>query len=340
MSLRSPRKGVGPDAASSRPPRRRLLSLLAALAEGGPMYGGQAVIEGVMMRSPGFWSLAVRKPNGELAELWRPIDSVMKRHRLWRLPFVRGVIALGESLAIGFRALAASTRYAAEGEDGEEGVELGPWAIAAMFAFAIIFALGLFKVGPGLLTSLLPVSGGWFVIVEGAIRVTVLVLYLALISLMPDLRRVFAYHGAEHKTINAYEAGEELDPDHVAPYSVIHPRCGTAFLLWVMVIAIFVFAAFGRPSILWLVITRIVFLPVIAGIAYELIRFAGKHRKNVVLKALLAPGLWLQRLTTREPSADQLEVAIAAFKRVYELENEGVPAGEPAPVARRIDVMA
>jgi uncharacterized protein YqhQ len=187
------------------------------------------------------------------------------------------------------------------------------------------------------------VDGGWFVIVEGVIRVIVLVLYLALISLLPDLRRVFAYHGAEHKVINAYEADEELTPKKVARFSVIHPRCGTAFLLWVMVIAIFVYAFFGRPSWYWLIASRILFLPLIAGLAYELIRFAGKHRENRVLAALLAPGLWLQRLTTREPSLDQIEIAIAAFTRVYELEGEAEAEAEStaeAVAARRIDVMA
>src|SRR5213595_1448843 len=146
------------------------------------------------------------------------------------------------------------------------------------------------------------------------IRVTVFVLYLALISLLPDLRRVFQYHAAEHKAINAYEAGEELEPARVQRFSLIHPRCGTAFLLWVMVIAIFVFSFFGRPAWYWLIATRILLLPVIAGIAYELIRFAGKHSSNRILMTLLAPGLWLQRLTTREPSLDQLEVSIRALQ--------------------------
>jgi uncharacterized protein YqhQ len=304
------------------------------------MYGGQAVIEGVMMRSPSYWSVAVRKPNGELVDVWQPISSPMKRHWFYRLPVIRGVMALGESLGIGFRALTISTRYAAEGETEEESIEIGRWAIASMFIFAIAFAIALFKVSPAVITPLLPVGGGWFVIVEGAIRVTILILYLALVSLLPDLRRVFAYHGAEHRVINAFEAEEELTPEKVMPYSVIHPRCGTAFLLWVMVVAIFVFAFFGRPNWYWLIATRIFLLPVIAGIAYELIRFAGKHRSNRLLAALIAPGLWLQRLTTREPSLDQVEVALAAFKRVYELETEQAAAPKTAPAGRPIDVMA
>src|SRR5436190_1852062 len=187
--------------------------------------GGQAVLEGVMMRGPSNWAVAVRKPDGAIAQVCRPIRSAMARHRVFRLPIIRGIVALGESLAIGFRALS----------------------------------------------------------------VTIFVIYLTLISLLPDLRRVFQSHAAEHKVINAYEAGEELEPERVQRFSLIHPRCGTAFLLWVMVIAIFVFAFFGRPVWYWLIATRILLLPVIAGLAYELIRFAGKHTGNRVLMTLLAP---------------------------------------------------
>ena len=196
----------------------------------------------------------------------------------------------------------------------------------------------LFKVTPVLITDLLPIkSTGWFVIVEGAIRVSIFVAYLALISLLPDLRRVFQYHAAEHKAINAYEAGEPLEPEIVQRYSLIHPRCGTAFLLWVMVIAIFVFAFFGRPAWYWLIATRVLLLPLIAGLAYELIRFAGKHQGNRVLMTLLAPGLWLQRLTTREPSLDQIEVSIRALREVLDLE-----ANDPLerPGAPLVEVMA
>src|SRR5256884_3849081 len=267
--------------------------------------GGQAVLEGVMMRAPGNWAVAVRTPTGEIAQVSRPIDSAMARHFVFRLPVVRGVIALGESLAIGFRALAISANYAAqeEGEDGEVQTELTRGQLIFAFAIAIGFAIMLFKVTPALITDWLPIHRtAAFVAVEGAIRVTLFVLYLSVISLLPDLRRVFQYHAAEHKAINAYEAGEELTPERVQRFSLIHPRCGTAFLLWVMVIAIFVFAFFGRPVWYWLIATRILLLPVIAGIAYELIRFAGKHQSNRILMALLAPGLWLQRLTTREPS--------------------------------------
>src|SRR6266571_7322514 len=297
--------------------------------------GGQAVLEGVMMRGPSNWALAVRKPDGEIAEVNRPIQSVMARHWFFRLPILRGVIALGESLAIGFRALAISANYAAqeEGDDGEVQTELSRGALIFAFAIAIGFALMLFKVTPALITSWLPIdTTGWFVIVEGLIRVTIFVLYLLLISALPDLRRVFQYHAAEHKVINAYEAGEELVPEKVQRFSLIHPRCGTAFLLWVMVIAVFVFAFFGRPAWYWLIASRILLLPLIAGLAYELIRFSGRHTGNRVLMTLLAPGLWLQRLTTRQPSLDQIEVSIRALQEVLRLEGAGTDA--------RVEVMA
>jgi uncharacterized protein YqhQ len=259
----------------------------------------------------------------------------MKRHRVFRLPVIRGVIALGESLAIGFRALAISANYAAAEDNEEAEEELSRGAIVFAFLLAIGFAISLFKVGPALLADLLPISNGfWFVLVEGGIRVTVFILYLVLISMLPDLRRVFQYHGAEHKAINAFEAGEELEPQTVQRFSLIHPRCGTAFLLWVMVIAVFVFAFFGRPVWYWLIASRILLLPVIAGLAYELIRFAGKHTGNRVVMTLLAPGLWLQRLTTREPTLDQLEVSIRALREVLELE-KGDTLG-----AERVEVMA
>src|SRR5438876_7996553 len=298
--------------------------------------GGQAVLEGVMMRGPSSWAVAVRKPDGDIAQVCNTIDSPMARRWIYRLPVVRGVIALGESLAIGFRALAISANYAAqeEGEDGEVQIELTRGQLIFAFAIAIGFAVMLFKVTPALITDWLPIHRtAAFVAVEGAIRVTLFVLYLSVISLLPDLRRVFQYHAAEHKAINAYEAGEELTPERVQRFSLIHPRCGTAFLLWVMVIAIFVFAFFGRPHWYWLIASRVLMLPVIAGLAYELIRFAGKHTGNRALMSLLAPGMWLQRLTTREPSLDQIEVSIRALKEVLSLESTD-------PDARKVEVMA
>jgi uncharacterized protein YqhQ len=299
--------------------------------------GGQAVLEGVMMRGPSAWSVAVRKPDGVIAEVNRPIASVLLRHRWLRIPIVRGVVALGESLAIGFRALAISANYAAqeEGDEGEVQTELTRGQLLFAFGIAIGFALLLFKVSPALITNWLPIeSTGAFVVVEGLVRVTIFVAYLLLISLLPDLKRVFQYHAAEHKAINAYEAGAELEPERVARFSLLHVRCGTAFLLYVMVVAIFVFAFFGRPSWYWLIASRILLLPVIAGIAYEIIRFAGKHPQQPVLRLLLAPGLWLQRLTTREPTLDQIEVSIRALREVLRLE------GRITPEERKVEVMA
>src|SRR4051794_32883012 len=299
--------------------------------------GGQAVLEGVMMRGARNWAVGVRKPGGEIARVARSLDPLMARHWALRLPVVRGVVALGESLTIGFRALSVSANYAAQEEEEGDGepAEIGRWALAFAFLVAIGFAVMLFKVGPALLTDLLPISsGGWFVIVEGLVRVCVFVIYLTVLSFIPSLRRVFQYHAAEHKAINAYEAGEDLTPEITQRYSLIHPRCGTAFLLWVMVVGVFVYALLGRPPWYWLIVSRIVLLPVIAGIAYELIRFAGKHSKNRVLMTLLAPGLWLQRLTTREPSLDQLEVSIKALEEVLERE------GRLSPADRRVEVMA
>ena len=304
-------------------------------------YGGQAVLEGVMMRGPAHWAVAVRTNRGDIAEVARTVRSPMQRHKIWRLPVIRGVVALGESLAIGFRALAISANYAAqeEGEEGEVKTEITRGQIIFSFVIAIGFALMLFKVGPALLTSWLPVEDtAWFVIVEGLIRVMVFIIYIALIGLIPDLKRVFQYHGAEHKAINALEAGAELTPESVRKFSLIHPRCGTAFLLWVMVIGIFVFALVGRPVWYWLIASRILLLPVIAGLAYELIRFAGKHRESRVLGVLLAPGLWLQRLTTREPTLDQIEVSIRALEEVRRLEQEESP--DELRQEEKVEVMA
>jgi uncharacterized protein YqhQ len=304
-------------------------------------YGGQAVLEGVMMRSPSSWAVAVRTPEGDIEEVLNDISSPMRRRKIWRLPVIRGVIALGESLAIGFRALAISANVASQerDENGEVQTQISRGQIIFSFALAIGFALMLFKVGPALLTSWLPIdSTGLFVVVEGAIRVAVFIGYILVISLLPDLRRVFQYHGAEHKAINALEAGAELTPTNVQRFSLIHPRCGTAFLLWVMVIAIFVFAFVGRPDWYWLIASRILLLPVIAGLAYEVIRYAGMHQSNRVLMTLLAPGLWLQRLTTREPSDDQVEVSILALRRVMEREEAETP--EEQRLESRVEVMA
>ena len=312
---------------------RKILSMLP-FAASAPI-GGQAVLEGVMMRSPSAWSVAVRKPDGQIAEVNRPVVAFSMRHKWARIPVIRGIVALGESLTIGFRALAISANYAAQDDDEEVQTELTRGQLIFAFGVAIGFAVLLFKVSPALITNLLPIEGNYsFVIVEGLIRVSLFIVYLLVISMLPDLKRVFQYHAAEHKAINALEAGDELEPETVQKHSLIHVRCGTAFLLYVMVIAIFVFAFFGRLDWQWLIVTRILLLPVIAGLAYEVIRFAGKHPQNVFLRTLLAPGLWLQRLTTREPSLDQIEVSIRALREVLRIE------GRMTPEERKVEVMA
>ncbi len=287
--------------------------------------GGQAVLEGVMMRSPGSWAVAVRRPDGGVSSVCVPVRSAAARHRVFRLPVIRGVVALGESLAIGFRALAVSANYAADdGSDemSESSTELTKGQLVFAFAIAIGFAVIVFKVSPVLLVSLLPIHNtALFVIAEGCIRVGLLIGYLAVISLIPDLRRVYQYHAAEHKAINAFEAGAELTPERVQSFSKVHVRCGTAFLLWVMVIAIFVFAAVGRPDLPLLVLSRVLLLPVIAGFAYELIRFGSRHPDSSIVQTLLKPGLWLQSLTTREPTLDQVEVSIQALQDVLDAES-------------------
>ncbi len=292
-----------------------------------------------MMRSPSSWAVAVRKPDGEIAEVVNEIASPMAKRRIWRLPVIRGIIALGESLAIGFRALAISANYAAQDPEAAEKheevkTELSRGQLIFAFAIAIGFAIMLFKVTPALITNWLPIHNtGYFVVVEGAIRVTLFIAYLALISLLPDLRRSSSTRRRAQGDQRLRGRRRAHSGERPAPQP--DPRAlRDAFLLWVMVIAIFVFAFVGRPDWWILIISRIALLPVIAGLAYELIRFAGKHSDNQLLRALLAPGLWLQRLTTRQPSLEQLEVSIRALEEVLQREGLAGNRGE------RVEVMA
>jgi uncharacterized protein YqhQ len=299
--------------------------------------GGQAVLEGVMMRGPTSWAVAVRRPDGRISEVEHDVESVAVRRRWLRLPVIRGIVALGESLAIGMRALSVSARFSVT-DEGEEDAsqELSRFAMIASFVFAIGFSILLFKVSPALLTNWINPSRTWvFLIIEGAIRVALLVAYLVVIGLFAELRRVFQYHAAEHKAINAYEAGAPLEPEEVQRHSLIHVRCGTAFLLWVMVIAILVFSLLGRPPLMWLIASRIVALPLIAGLAYEVIRLAAKYERFRLVRAVLAPGLWLQRLTTREPTLDQVAVSIRALERVLAAEQKS-----KSDLGPRVEVMA
>jgi uncharacterized protein YqhQ len=318
--------------------------------------GGQAVLEGVMMRGVSNWAVAVRKPSteqlehggldpeeaaeGEIEVTSFPLSSPIRRHRALRLPIVRGVVALGESLAIGFRALGVSANAQlpdGEGEDrgdgegsgeGEKEAQEIPAAVwAGTVVVAVVFSIGLFFLVPVGLVSLikghLGGSSVLFWLIEGLVRTAIFLGYMFLLSRIRDLRRVFEYHGAEHKTISCYEAQLDLTPTNAQRFSRLHPRCGTSFLLIVMIVAIFVFAPIGLPAWYWLVATRILGVPLIAGISFEIIKFAGRNRRRGWVRALMWPGLKLQLLTTREPDLSQLAVAIAALKAVLEHETPG-----------------
>jgi uncharacterized protein YqhQ len=282
--------------------------------------GGQAVLEGVMMRGISTWAVAVRKPDGEIDVTSHPFVSVLKRHRFYRLPLVRGVVALVESLKIGLQALGISTNAQLEEEDQQ--VSGGAWA--GTVAFSLALAVGIFFILPVGITNIFRHSipnGIEFVLIEKAIRITIFVGYLWAISRIADLQRVFEYHGAEHKTISCYEAGLPLTPENAQRFSRLHPRCGTSFLLIVMVVALFVFAPLGKPAWYWLFISRVVGIPIVAGIAFEIIKLFGKNRSKRWARALMWPGMQLQKLTTRPPNLEQLAVAIAALEAVLSVEN-------------------
>ena len=308
---------------------------LPASGEDRPV-GGQAVLEGVMMRGVRTWSVAARAPTaeqledpkreppaGEIVVRTMPFASVLRRRRMLRLPLLRGIIALGESLGIGLRALNISLGVQVGEPDGEGKEELSGRAWAGAVALSLVFAIGLFFVVPVGLVSLIKGSlhsATLFWLIEGVVRTAIFLGYLVLLSRLRELRRVFEYHGAEHKAIACYEAGAELEPSEAARFSRLHPRCGTSFLLIVMIVAIFVFAPFGLPAWYWLIVTRILGVPVIAGISYEIIRLTARYRRNRFVGLLIAPGLALQRLTTREPDLGQLAVAIAALRAVIDAE--------------------
>jgi uncharacterized protein YqhQ len=282
--------------------------------------GGQAVLEGVMMRGVSTYAVAVRKEGGEIAVESFPIVSWTRRSRVLRWPVIRGVVALAQSLNLGFNALSVS----ANAQVGEDEKEIGGAAWGLTILAALALAVGLFFVVPVMLTSLIKDQLGsafLFWLVEGLLRTTIFLGYLAVLSRQKDLRRVFEYHGAEHKVIAAYEAGQPLEPSIAQRFSRFHPRCGTSFLLVVMVVAIFVFAPLGLPAWYLLVATRIVGVPLIAGISFELIKFAGKNRSRGWVQAIIWPGMQLQKLTTREPDLEQLEVAVAALDAVLAVED-------------------
>jgi uncharacterized protein YqhQ len=310
--------------------------------------GGQAVLEGVMMRGVAHWAVAVRKPTaeqlletdrspeeaalGEIEVSTFPLDSAMKRHRLLRLPIIRGVVALGGSMAIGFRALEVSANAQLPPDEAEAEPEEIPKSLwVGTVVLAVALAIVLFFLIPVGLTSLIKGelnSSFLFWLVEGIVRTALFLGYMILLSRVRDLRRVFEYHGAEHKTISCFEAGLPLTPVNAQRFSRLHPRCGTSFLLVVMVVSIFVFAPLGLPAWYWLMLTRILGVPVIAGLSFELIKFAGRNRRRRWVRAVMWPGLKLQLLTTREPDLDQLAVAIASLEAVLALESPGELSAE------------
>lgn len=280
-------------------------------------FGGQAVIEGVMMRGREIVAIAVRKPNREIVVHKTTICPAARRWPILKLPILRGIAALVESLSIGIGALTYSANQVAE----EEEEQLGAGEMALSVVIALVLGAGLFIVLPTVLVRLLAPQAAqgsrviYLNLLEGAFRIGIFLLYITGISLLKDIQRFFAYHGAEHKVIHAYEAGKPLTMEEILPMSSLHPRCGTAFLLYVMVVSILVFSLLGWQSLPVRILTRLALLPVVAGLAYELIRLGGRVR-SPLLDLVLVPGLLLQRLTTREPDVGQIEVAVRALEAV------------------------
>jgi len=279
--------------------------------------GGQAVIEGVMMRGPGKLAVAVRKPNGEITVDLKDAGSVSDRYPILKKPFLRGVVSLVESLSYGMKALSFSAQASGEEEDGAES--MSSLELAGTIAVSVGLAVLLFVVLPTGAMKLLQNEGFSPMVLnlcEGLLRLGIFLLYIWGISRQKDIQRVFQYHGAEHKTIYTYEHGLPLRVENVRPFSTLHPRCGTNFLMIVMLISIFIFTFLGWPSLWERILSRILLMPVVAGISYEIIRFAGKHMDKPWVRAAILPGLALQKLTTRQPDDDQIEVAIASLKAV------------------------
>ncbi len=286
-------------------------------------YGGQAVIEGVMIRGQKAVVTAVRRPNSEVITNSRPLSSV---YTGWvrKTPFLRGVIVIIEAMVLGISSLLYSANVSLE----EEEEEITGKAVWLMIATAVLLAVVLFLIIPLFLTRLLNPyidSSLVFHLIEGAIRLAIFIAYLKLVGLLPDIKRIFTYHGAEHKVVNAYEHGALLEVETVKTHDKAHVRCGTSFLFVVLVIAILVFALVGRPALWLMVLSRILFIPVIAALGYEFIHFGARHTKNPLVKAVLLPGLWLQGMTTKEPGDEQIEVALAALKRTLEIDAEEMP---------------
>jgi uncharacterized protein YqhQ len=297
--------------------------------EEGPIrVGGQAVIEGVMMRSPHAMAIAVRKPDGEIVVKKEGLKFFSEKSFLFKFPLVRGIIALISALTLGIRALHFSANQALSEEEGRK--EISPWAMSLTFTLALSFGIFLFFLVPLFLTKglrwffpILSTSGLFFNLIDGLIRLAIFLAYIRAISFLKEIERVFQYHGAEHKSIFAFEAGEPLSVERVKEFGYLHPRCGTNFLLIVMVVSILIFALIPHHLPFgYKVASRVIFIPFIAGLSYEIIRFADRKRNQRGVRFLIQPGLWLQRLTAREPTEPQIEVALAALQEVLEMEKQ------------------
>jgi uncharacterized protein YqhQ len=299
-------------------------------------YGGQALIEGVLMRGRDAIAVAFRHPEGHIVWASEPLNSGPHGWRLAKAPFVRGLIVLYETLVVGTRWLIRSANIQASAD----GVELGKGSVALMLGITLLLGVGIFFLLPLFIAAVTTssIQQDWVQhVVEGLVRVVIFLGYLALIARMPDIRRVFEYHGAEHMTIHALEAGNPLTIDNVRRYPTAHPRCGTEFLVVVIILSIFAFSLVGRQSVEIMVGSRLLLIPVIAGIGYEILRFGARNRNNPIVKAVMAPGILVQMITTKQPSDDQIEVAIVSMQQALEADGEVVPAGSENPDRRPLD---
>lgn len=291
-----------------------------AMTEKLPTYGGQAVIEGVMMRGAQSVAIAMRAPDNQIVIHTEELSGIYKS-KITKIPFLRGLVMLWDALGLGMRALTISANL----QSGEDEQLEGP-ALYLTLGLSLAIGIGLFFLAPAGIGQLaehyLGINAWWSNLIEGLVRLAILIAYIWLIAFMPDVRRVFSYHGAEHKTINAFEADVELTPENVSKFSVEHPRCGTAFLLTLVLLSILVFSLLGPLPTAWRLISRVVFLPLLAGVAYEYIRWTAKHLDSPVVRWMIKPNLALQHLTTREPSQEMLEVSIAAFNAMKAQEKQ------------------
>ena len=299
-------------------------------------YGGQALIEGVLMRGRDAIAVAFRHPDGHIVWASESLTAGIHGSRLSKAPFVRGLVVLYETLVVGTRWLIRSANIQAQAD----GVELGRGAVALMLGITLLLGVGVFFLLPLFVATVTTssVQQDWVQhIVEGIVRVAIFLGYLTLIARMPDIRRVFEYHGAEHMTIHALEAGDPLTTDNVRRYPTAHPRCGTEFLVVVIILSIFAFSLVGRHSLPIMVVSRILLIPVIAGVGYEILKLGARYRNNPLVKVLIAPGILVQMITTKQPSDDQIEVAIVSMEQALEADGEMVPAGSDLPDRERLD---